>query len=61
MNESFFDTVKGQLGLEDHGGRTIYGVFTRMPPPKLFAMAGGIWHNWQTNAPRKRSVVTYDH
>lgn len=28
--ESVFDTLKGQLSLEDHGGRTLTGVYTRV-------------------------------
>lgn len=58
--ESVFDTLKGQLGLEQHGGRTLEGVYARVAS-KLFALAAGIWHNWKTNAPRKRSLTAYDH
>lgn len=58
--ESVFDTLKGQLGLEAHGARTIEGLYARVAA-KLLAMAAGIWHNWKTNAPRKRSLITYDH
>jgi hypothetical protein len=58
--ESVFDTLKGQLGLEAHGARTIEGVYARVAA-KLLAMAAGIWHNWKTNAPRKRSLIAYDH
>ncbi|HJF13315.1 MAG TPA: IS982 family transposase, partial [Enteractinococcus helveticum] len=28
---------------------------------KLLAMAAGIWHNWKTGAPHKRSLIAYDH
>ncbi|MDR7083863.1 hypothetical protein J2X01_004216, partial [Arthrobacter ginsengisoli] len=24
-------------------------------------LAAGIWHNWRINAPRKRSLIAYDH
>ncbi|MGP5699047.1 IS982 family transposase [Glutamicibacter arilaitensis] len=58
--ESIFDTLKGQLGLERHGARTLEGVMARVAC-KLLAMAAGIWHNWKIDAPRKRSLVAYDH
>lgn len=58
--ESVFDTLKGQLGLEQHGARTIEGVYARIAA-KLLAMAAGIWHNWRIDAPRKRSLTAYDH
>ena len=58
--ESVFDTLKGQLGLEHHGGRTLEGVYARVAS-KLLALAAGIWHNWQTNTRRKRSLTAYDH
>lgn len=57
--ESVFDTLKGQLSLEDHGGRTLAGVYTRVAA-RLLALAAGIWHNWRINA-RKRSLIAYDH
>ncbi|EPR77362.1 Mobile element protein [Leifsonia rubra CMS 76R] len=58
--ESVFDTLKGQLGLERHGGRTLAGVYARVGA-KLLALAAAIWHNWAINAPRKRSLIAYDH
>ena len=58
--ESVFDTLKGQLTLEQHGGRTLEGVYARIAA-RLFALAAGIWHNWSINAPRKRSLIAYDH
>jgi hypothetical protein len=58
--ESVFDTLKGQLGLERHGARTLAGVYARVGA-KLLAMSAAIWHNWATNAPRKRSLTAYDH
>lgn len=58
--ESVFDTLKGQLGLEEHGGRTMAGVYARVAA-RLLALAAGIWHNWRINAPRKRSLIAYDH
>jgi hypothetical protein len=58
--ESVFDTMKGQLTLEDHGGRTIPGVYSRIAG-RLLALAAGIWHNWLIGAPHKRSLIAYDH
>jgi hypothetical protein len=58
--ESTFDTLKGQLGLEEHGGRTPAGVYVRVAQ-RLLAMAACIWWNWATDQPRKRSLVAYDH
>lgn len=58
--ESVFDTLKGQLGLERHGGRTLAGLYARVGA-KLLALAAGIWHNWLIDEPRKRSLIAYDH
>lgn len=58
--ESIFDTLKGQLTLEEHGGRTPAGVYSRVAA-RLLALAAGIWHNWLTGAPAKRSLTAYDH
>jgi hypothetical protein len=58
--ESTFDTLKGQLGLERHGGRTLAGVWVRVAQ-RLLALAAAIWWNWETGQPRKRSLVAYDH
>ncbi len=58
--ESINDTLKGQLGLEEHGGRTGLGVFVRVAQ-RLLALTAGIWHNWLIGAPDKRSLVAYDH
>jgi hypothetical protein len=58
--ESVNDTLKGQLSLEEHGGRTLTGVLVRVAQ-RLLAMAAGIWHNWATNQPHKRSLTAYDH
>jgi hypothetical protein len=58
--ESIYETLKGQLGLERHGARTPHGVFTRVAQ-RLLALAAGIWHNWTTGAPDKRSLIAYDH
>ncbi len=58
--ESIFDTLKGQLGLERHGGRTSQGVGTRIAQ-RLLALAAAVWHNWTINASSKRSLTAYDH
>ena len=58
--ESVLDTMNGQLTLEDHGGRTIPGVYSRVAG-RLLALAAGIWHNWLIGEPNKRSLIAYDH
>ena len=58
--ESIFDTLKGQLSLEQHGGRTPAGVYARVAQ-RLLALAAAIWHNWLIDAPVKRSLIAYDH
>jgi transposase len=58
--ESVNDTLKGQLGLEEHGGRTHAGVTVRVAQ-RLLALTAGVWHNWLIGAPIKRSLVAYDH
>jgi hypothetical protein len=58
--ESVNQTLKDQLDLERHGGRTPTGVLTRVTQ-RLLAMAAGIWHNWTTGVTRKRSLIAYDH
>jgi Transposase DDE domain len=58
--ESVFDTLKGQLTLEQHGGRTLPGVYSRVAA-RLLALVAAIWHNWHTDAPTKRSLIAYDH
>jgi hypothetical protein len=57
--EAVFDTLKGQLTLEDHGGRTLAGVYARVAA-RLLALAAAIWHNWHIGAPVKRSLIAYD-
>jgi len=58
--EAVFDTLKGQLTLEQHGARTTTGVYARVAA-RLLALAAAIWHNWKINAPSKRSLIAYDH
>ena len=40
--------------------RTLVGVWVRVAQ-RLLALASGIWWNWQTDQPNKRSLVAYDH
>jgi len=58
--ESVNDTLKGQLDLEQHGGRTITGVVVRVLQ-RVLALTAAIWHNWRTGQPIMRSLVAYDH
>jgi hypothetical protein len=58
--ESVNDTLKGQLDLEQHGGRTFEGVAIRVAQ-RVLAMAAGIWHNNKIGAPVTRSLTAYDH
>jgi hypothetical protein len=58
--ESVFDTLKGQLGLEQHGGRTQAGVYVRVAQ-RLLALTACIWFNWQADVPARRSLIAYDH
>jgi hypothetical protein len=56
--ETIFWTLKGQLGLERHGGRTDAALMARVGQ-RLLALTAAIWHNWLIGAPRKRSLVAY--
>jgi hypothetical protein len=58
--ESVNDTFKGQLDLEQHGGRTITGVAVRVLQ-RVLALTAAIWHNWHTGQPVMRSLIAYDH
>ena len=58
--ESVNGTLKGQLGLELHGGRTIAGVTARIAQ-RLLALTAAIWHNRNTSQPITRSLIAYDH
>jgi Transposase DDE domain len=58
--ESVNDTLKGQLDLERHGGRTCDGVAVRVLQ-RLLALTAAIWHNEQTGQPVLRSLTAYDH
>lgn len=58
--ESVNDTLKGQLDLEEHGGRTGQGVATRVAQ-RILAMTAAIWHNFHTGQPITRPLIAYDH
>jgi hypothetical protein len=58
--EAIFDTLKGQLSLEQHGSRTRHGIYARVGQ-RLLAMAACIWHNTNIGAFSKRSLIAYDH
>jgi hypothetical protein len=58
--ESIFDTLKGQLDLERHGGRTPTGVLIRVLQ-RILALTATIWHNDNLGLPIKRSLLAYDH
>ncbi|MET7566868.1 IS982 family transposase [Streptomyces sp. NPDC005479] len=58
--ESVNESLKGQLDLEHHRGRTPGGVITRVMQ-RILALTAAIWHNDQTGQPVLRSLTTYDH
>ena len=58
--ESVNDTLKGQLDLERHGGRTAAGVIVRVFQ-RLLALTAVIWHNDRIGARPHRSLLAYDH
>jgi hypothetical protein len=58
--ESVNDTLKGQLDLERHGGRTIAGVCARVAQ-RILALTAAIWHNDHLGLSIRRSLTAYDH
>ncbi|MCR3752661.1 hypothetical protein LX88_007886, partial [Lentzea californiensis] len=58
--ESINQTFKGQLDLEQHGGRTPAGVIVRVLQ-RVLALTTAIWHNDKTGQPVMRSLTAYDH
>ncbi|MDD4866521.1 MAG: IS982 family transposase, partial [Mycobacterium sp.] len=58
--ESVNDTLKGQLDLEQHGGRTFAGVCARAAQ-RILAPTAAIWHNDHLGTTIKRSLTAYDH
>jgi hypothetical protein len=57
--ESAFDTLKDQLSLERHGGRTLTGLISRIAR-RLLALTAALLHNWQIGNPG-RHLTAYDH
>jgi hypothetical protein len=58
--ESVNDTLKGQLDLEHHGGRSIAGVCARIAQ-RILALTAAIWHNDHLGQRIRRSLTAYDH
>jgi Transposase DDE domain len=58
--EAIYGTLKDQLALERHRGRTPAGVYARIAQ-RLLAMAACLWNNWRTCPEGKRSLISYDH
>jgi len=53
-------TLKGQLDLELHGGRTPGGIMVRVLA-RILALTAAIWHNDKTGRNTLRSLAAYDH
>ncbi len=51
---------RGQLDLEQHGGRTAAGIWVRVVQ-RVLALTAALWHNDRTGQPIKRSLLAYDH
>lgn len=59
--ESINWTLKGQLSLKRHRGRTKTGITARIAS-RLLALTAAIWHNQTTHRPGPaRSLTPYDH
>jgi Transposase DDE domain len=59
--ESVNQTLKAQLDLERHGGRTKPGVCARVLQ-RILALTATIWHNETSDQPRPaRHLTPYDH
>jgi hypothetical protein len=58
--ESVNWTLKGQLDLEQHGGRTPEGITVRVLA-RILALTAAIWHNDKTGQDTMRSLIAYDH
>lgn len=57
--ESAFWSLKGQLGLERHGARTLPGLCARIGA-RLLALSAVLWHNWEIGEPG-RHLSAYAH
>jgi hypothetical protein len=49
------DTLKGQLDLERHGGRTTEGLYAPIAQ-RLLAMAAAVWHD-RGHRPTRQAVA----
>lgn len=58
--EAVNGTLKGQLDLERHHGRTLEGVAARIAQ-RVLALTAVIWHNNRTGQSIPRSLIAYDH
>ena len=58
--ESINQTLKGQLDLERHGGKSPAGVAVRILS-RILALTAAIWLNDKTGQPVKRSLTALDH
>jgi len=58
--ESVNETLKSQLHLEQHGGRTITGVAVRVLQ-RVRALTAATWHNWHADQPIMRSLICPRH
>jgi hypothetical protein len=58
--ESVNWTLKGQLGLDQHGARIPSGLWARVVQ-RLLALNTAIWLNWKIGTDRKRSLIAFDH
>ncbi|MET7695986.1 IS982 family transposase [Streptomyces sp. NPDC005483] len=58
--ESGNESLKGQLDLEHHRGRTPGGVITRVMQ-RILALTAAIWHKDATGQAVLRSLTAYDH
>lgn len=58
--ESVNQTLKAQLDLEGHGGRTEDGILARILY-RVLALTAAIWLNDQEGQDVKRSLIAYDH
>ena len=58
--ESINATLKTQLDIERHRGKTIEGVCTRIAQ-RVLALTAAIWHNDTLGLTVRRSLTAYDH
>lgn len=58
--ESVNDTLKGQLDLERHGGRTFEGIAARVAQ-RVLALTAAIWFNFHAGSEVSRSLTAFDH